>query len=94
MSNMLKFVKYSKSYNSSSEKINKILTEIKREDEERNKGKNQKNNSDFQKLFEKIKKRTRRSIHFLPVSKCYKILKSLVDLIKTYLQDTQRKDRE
>lgn len=67
--------------------MNKILNEIKREDEEKPKSKKGKD-THFLKLLDKIKKISRTTYNYNDADKIYTMLKNLNDLIQTYIKDS------
>ena len=86
---MMRYTNLNKTYISTNEKIHKILAEIRREEEEKNKLKKVKDNKEFNKILEKIKKICRTCPVYLDSEKIYFMLKNLNDLIQTYLKDIE-----
>ncbi len=84
--NLIAFVKDSKDYYSSFDKIQKLISDIKFEEEARNKN-NRSKAIDFFKTLDKLKKYCCMSVPLMSLSKCYKMMKILTDLILTYIKE-------
>jgi hypothetical protein len=85
---VMKYLTLNKTYSSQCDKMHKILLEIKKEEEEnfRKKGKE---NKDFMKTIDKIKKVCRTNPTYLDSDKVYTMLKNMNDLILTYIKDSE-----
>jgi hypothetical protein len=88
MNSVMKYLSLNKSYSSQSEKMHKILLEIKKEEEENIKKKG-KENKDFMKTLDKIKKTCRTNPSYLDSDKIYTMLKNVNDLILTYIKESE-----
>lgn len=85
----MRYVILQKNFISNTEKIHKILIEIKREEDEKNKFKKTKDTKELYKLLEKIKKICRTCPMYLDTEKIFFLLKNLNDLILTFQKDIE-----
>ncbi len=69
--------------------MQKLIIEIKKEEEENTKLKKGKENKEFQKIIDKVKKISRTNAIYLDTEKIYSILKNMNDLIQTYIKDSE-----